>query len=179
MSKEGYLRVFKAGLIVLAVSILLQSGCGYNLVGRGGSFPQGVEKIAVLPFRNRTDRFGLEGEASSIFIQEIMATGKVKIADMESADAWFEGTLTEYNTNPIAFTVQREILERRLTITARIDFFLKNGKEPFFSEKGLKGTAEYPVSGNLSEDSQAEREAESRALEELAAGVISRIIEGF
>lgn len=166
-------------LLPLLLIVVCQGSCGYHLVGRGGAFPQGVRTVAVSTFRNRTDRYGLEGEASSVFVQEILATGKVLITGIEEADAWFEGVLNGYSSEPIAYNNEGDILERRVRIAATVEFYIKGEKEAFFSEKGLAGRAEYVLTGNLVEDSQAERDAESRALEDLAAKVISRIIEGF
>ncbi len=163
----------------LAVVILLLSSCGYQLVGRGGTFPEGVEKVAVKPFKNQTDRSRLEGEASDIFVKELITIGKVTIVDIKDADAWFEGVLRRYDKAPISYGADQEILERRVVITAEVTFQVKGEEEPFYYEETVRGKAEYRVTDDLALDDQSEREAALEALADLASRVISEITEGF
>ena len=165
--------------ISLTVAVTLTAACGYQLVGKGGTFPAGVEKVAVKPFRNSTERSRLEGEAENIFIQELISTGKVTITSLDDADAWFEGVLTSYENNPISFTASEEILERRILIRASIGFFIRGDEGAFFYKEGARGRAEYEVSQVLALDIEREGEAALRALNDLAGRVINTITEGF
>jgi hypothetical protein len=165
--------------ISLAVIVAMTTTCGYQLVGKGGTFPAGVEKVAVKPFKNSTERSRLEGEAENIFIQELISTGKVTITSLDDADAWFEGVLTSYDNTPISFTASEEILERRIIILASVGFFIRGDEEPFFYKETARGRAEYEVSNILSVDNERESEAALRALNDLAGRVINTITEGF
>ncbi len=164
---------------ILAAAAFLAGACGYHLVGRGGSFPAGVRNIAVASFKNRTERYGLEGEVAAAFVQRVLSTGKVKMISLPEADAWFDGVITGYETKPMAYTSKREVTERRVVITAKVEFHVKGEAASFYTGEGLTGRADYTVIGELSQDADAERRATGEALTDLADNVISRVLEGF
>jgi hypothetical protein len=164
-----------AARIVVAVGIVLtgQQGCGYHLVGTGGG------TVAVTTFRNATSQYGLEGETSAAFIRALQSSGKVSLADRDRADAWFEGTISGYVNNPISYTAQREVVERRVLVTMAVNFYVRGQDKPFFTEPGMVSRAEYQVTGSVVRDSEQERAAARRAIDDLATRVVSRLVEGF
>jgi outer membrane lipopolysaccharide assembly protein LptE/RlpB len=168
-----------ARFIVTAVLLVVTASCGYSLIGRGGGLPKGVEKISVSSFRNTTDQYGLEAEATEAFIQELMRNGSARIVKPGEAEARLEGALLAFDNSPVAYTSRGVIVERRVTITARVEFYVTGNEKPFFSEEKGMGWAEYPVSESLVRDTQGEREAARRALADLAQKVVSRLVEGF
>jgi hypothetical protein len=165
-----------AGAVLLLGAI---AGCGYALVGVGGSFPQGVAKVAVASFKNRTDHYGLESQMSTALVQRIMSTGKVKVGTLTEADARFEGIITGYASDPIAYTASRVITQRRVTVTATVEFRVKGAATPTYSEEGITGKAEFDVTGSLTRDSEAEKAAAVKALADLADKAVSSVVEGF
>ncbi len=171
-------RVWLCRLLLLP-ALMLASGCGYALVGKGGSFPQGVATVSVSAFKNRTDHYGLESQIATALVERIQSTGKVKIGSAAAADAHFEGILTGYASDPIAYNAQRVITQRRVTTTAKVEFWVKGETKAFYSEEGITGKADFAVTGSLARDSASEKEAAAKALADLADKVVSSVVEGF
>jgi hypothetical protein len=170
-------RIARVAAALLLPAVL--AGCGYALVGKGGSFPQGVAKVAVAAFKNRTARMGLESQISTALVQRIMSTGKVKVSTLDEADARFEGAITGYASDAIAYTAQRVITQRRVTVTATVEFRVKGEATPSYTEEGITGKAEFDVTGSLTRDSEAEKAATVKALADLADKAVSAVVEGF
>lgn len=167
----------------LAAALLLASlaawSCGYRLVGKGGTFPEGVARVAVPPFKNTTTKPGLETELAAVLSRKVLETGKVSLAEAGEGDATFRGSITAYLNKALAYNAQGDITERRVTVTATVEFLVRGKEEPLFSQAGVTGKGEYRVSGSLAVDASREKEALREAVEELADKVVSLVMEGF
>lgn len=165
--------------LLIVPAVILASSCGYHLVGHGGRFPAGVDRVAVPIFENATKDKQISRRLTNHFIRELMATGKVKVVSSGEAQAVVRGMVTRYEIDPISFDVDRRATENRLLVATDVDLFLKGESEPIFSEKGVTRYAEYPVSETLSELQKEEELAVEDVSRELSQKIITLMTEGF
>ena len=98
----------KGLLTVLAGAALLLTSCGYNLVGRGGQFPAGVDKVSVPIFANETRDTEIARRLTNSFIAELVTSGRVQVVSEGEAEARILGAVTRYEIEPITFDVTRK-----------------------------------------------------------------------
>ncbi len=165
--------------LLIVPAVILAGSCGYHLVGHGGRFPAGVDRVAVPIFENATKDKQIARRLTNHFIRELMATGKVKVVSSSEAQAELRGRVTRYEIDPISFDVDRKTTENRLLVATDVDLFLKGESEPIFSEKGVTRYAEYPVSENLAELQREEELAVVDVSRELSQKIITLMTEGF
>lgn len=163
---------------VAAVALLLAS-CGYNLVGRGGQFPAGVEKVAVPIFANETKNPEIARRLTNSFIEELLATGKVMVVDPDEAQAVIQGTVTRFAVVPITFDSDRKTTENRMEVFTDVSLFLAGETEPLFEQKGVSRYFEYPVPEDLALQQKEEDIAYRDISRELSQTIISIMTVGF
>jgi outer membrane lipopolysaccharide assembly protein LptE/RlpB len=165
-------------LLIVPVAIIASS-CGYHLVGHGGQFPAGVDRVTVPIFENATKDNQIARRLTNHFIRELMATGKVKVVSSGEAQAVVRGKVMRYEIEPITFDVNRRATENRLLVATDVGLFLKGESEPVFSEAGVTRYAEYPVSETLAELQKEEERAVEDVSLELSRKIITLMTEGF
>ena len=82
--------------VLLAACISLSTGalasCNYSF--RGGSFPEHVRTVAILPFENETTRLELTQEVYDAMLRNLPGALGVTSAAEENADAVVSGVIT-------------------------------------------------------------------------------------
>ena len=61
--------------LLIVPAVVIASSCGYHLVGHGGQFPAGVDRVTVPIFENATKDKVIARRLTNHFIRELMATG--------------------------------------------------------------------------------------------------------
>ena len=163
---------------VAAIALFLSS-CGYNLVGRGGRFPAGVEKVAVPIFANETKNTEIARRLTNAFIEELLASGKVMVVEDDEAEAVVRGTVTRFAVVPITFDTDRKTTENRMEVYADVSLILTGETEPVFEQKGVSRFFEYPVPEDLALQQREEDIAYRDISRELSQTIISMMAEGF
>jgi outer membrane lipopolysaccharide assembly protein LptE/RlpB len=164
---------------LIAPAVILAASCGYHLVGHGGQFPAGVDRVAVPIFQNATKEKEIARRLTNHFIRELLATGKVKVVSSAEAQAEIRGRVTRYEIEPISFDVDRNATENRLLVATDVALFLNGESAPVFSEEGVTRYAEYPVSEDLTLLRKEEELAVEDVSRELSQKIITLMTEGF
>ena len=88
--------------LLILLTILSSTGCGYRLAGRGDLIPATVKTIAVQPFGNATPKYKLARLLPSDISREFIARTRYRlIDDANQADAVLTGTLVNFSAYPI------------------------------------------------------------------------------
>lgn len=153
------------------ISASVMGSCNYSL--RGGSFPDHIQTIAVLPFENETTRLELTQELFDAMSRDLPRALGVQSAAPEVADAVVEGTITGYqlttpNYRPAAGGDRAEVLQRQVSIAIRVEIIDRIENVILFEGASLRGEGQYL------EQSQSEEEGKVEALETL----VQRIVDG-
>ncbi|HZD06110.1 MAG TPA: LptE family protein [Longimicrobiales bacterium] len=152
-------------------AILLGSGCNYSL--RGGSFPEHIRTIAVLPFENETTRLELTQELFDVMSRELPPALGVQTAAPENADAVVQGTITSYDLSTPNYRAgaggdRAEVLQRQVTIAVSVEIVDRVENVILFESTALRGQGQYL------EQSETEDDGKQEAIEIM----VQRIVDG-
>jgi hypothetical protein len=130
-------------------------------------------------FTNSTSRFELDVKLTRSVIDELVARGKVDIADdRQTADAVLVGEITAFRVNPIAFSGTATADRYNITIVAKITLTDLVEDQVFYSNPSFVYKKEYEV-----EEGADFETVESEAIEEVsgnfARSLVIMILEGF
>ena len=105
------------------LSTVLMSSCNYSF--RGGSFPDHIRTLAILPFENETGLFEITQEIHQFLLREVPRGLGVNQGAEENADAILRGTISRYNLNTPLYRAGEtgggpEVLQRQRVILAAV-----------------------------------------------------------
>lgn len=169
------------GLCVLLVS----SGCGYSLAGRGSFLPAYIKTIGVPPFVNRTQIFNLETLLTQKVRSEFIGRGKYQILPQNSGvDALLTGEVTAVTSVPVSFSANQVASRYAITMTARVELRDLRENKVLWENPAVMFRQEHEAtSGRSNTDPVAFFQQDAGALErmssEFARTIVSAILEAF
>jgi outer membrane lipopolysaccharide assembly protein LptE/RlpB len=167
------------GLGPLFAALLLLTGCGYHLPGRGGNLPSEVQSLYIELFSNRTAEPFLENSITDSMITRFARIRPLRMVEKRDiADAVLSGVVTAYSTSPISYDRNDVITEYRSTMTIAVT--LRQAADDRILWKGsIDWSEEYPA--NLDKGVQEDNEAAAIAVivDHLAQELYFRIMENF
>ncbi len=109
--------------LLLGVSFLSLSGCGYALVGRGSNLPPDIKNVYLRPLENRTPRSQVEQALTRAIADELVQRQRFSVIGApEGADAEISGAVVAYGATPVTFDAEGRATEYEIAITAQIVF---------------------------------------------------------
>ncbi len=164
--------------LAVALIALSLAGCGYRLAG-GGSLPEHIKILVIVPFENRTTRPEIEQRVTEEVARQFSKRGRYRIVtDRTSADAILDGAITDYRTIPVEFGDDALATRVEAAVTLQATLRDLTTDSVLWSQDGLVFREQYDVKS--SEDIS---DREILALDEIARGVagalVSSILEGF
>jgi len=164
----------------LVVSLLTLEGCGYALVGRGGSVDPAIKRIGVPLFRDTTGRTGLNQKITQKVIEELLKRGRFDVVqEAAGVDAVVDGELTAYASKPVSFSATQQTTQvgrYQITLTARVKFTKAGAPAPLWETSALTQQDEYDVGDN---PAIYEERALERLLTALAKNIVTNMFEAF
>ena len=164
----------------LALFAALTAGCGYHLAGTGTFLPKNIKTIAVAPFENKTARPEIEVRTTEAVARELSRHGGYKIVtDKTKADAYLEGTVTDFRTTPVQFNAEGRATRLETAVVLRASLRDLASGEILWSQANLLFRDQYDV-----QQQEANYfDLETTALDALARGaaeaLVASITEGF
>jgi TolB-like protein len=181
---------FLACWIALLAAAGPMFGCGYKLAGANTFLPERIRAIGVAPFENRTRRPEIDQRLTEQVAREFSKRGEYSVVtDTEEADAWLEGAVADFRTQPVQFNEQGRAT--RLETVVRIEATLRDlgTGEILWNQSSLVFREQYDVSEQeteLSPGGTADEpffDRETLALDQIARGaagaLVTSILEGF
>jgi outer membrane lipopolysaccharide assembly protein LptE/RlpB len=166
-------------ILILTFICLFFLQCGYHLRGTGSFLPPHIKRVNIPMFKNLTTRFELDLKLTHSVIDELVARGKVEIAeDTKNADAVLIGEIVSFRALPIA--VSREASADRYNIIVVTRITLKDlvNQKIIFSNPNFRYLEVYEVPEG--EDFETvESEALDKIAEKFARSLVTNILEGF
>lgn len=179
-----------AAVALAAASLGFLPGCGYKLAGANTFLPERIRAIGVAPFENRTRRPEIDQRLTEQVAREFSSRGKYKVVTRtEDADAWLEGAVADFRTQPVQFNEQGRAT--RLETVVRIEATLRDlgTGEILWNQTSLTFREQYDVSEQetaISPGGSADEpffDRETLALDQIARGaagaLVTSILEGF
>ncbi len=108
---------------IAAIVISLLGGCTVKYSFTGASIPPDAKTVFVADFKNMAPLVNpsLSNDLTEALKDKFVKQTTLKLGD-ENADLYFEGTITNYNTQPIDIKSDDIAAQNRLTITVKVKF---------------------------------------------------------
>jgi hypothetical protein len=174
--------MIRSAALVL-VAVLLSSGCGYSLAGRGSFLPAHIRTIAVPLFVNNSSVFDVERRITERVVSELLGRGRYKVVTgNEPRDAVLEGTIASITMVPAATNSQRLGTRMAIVMTASVQFRDLKDNKVLWSNPAMQFREEYDIPGTVTDPNAffgQDVNALERMASEFARTLISAILEAF
>ena len=169
----------KRTIIVFAAALTLAACAGSDILYKPAQqkLPQHIKLIAVRPFTNKTQQFGLEEKITLKVIDEFLKNGEYTIAQESAAQGVIVGEINHYILTPIQYDANMVPTVYKLNVIAGLRFLDRNENRYLWEEPALQATKIYSASnlpGGLTEE-----QAREALWEILAKDVVLRTVSGF
>ena len=165
------------GLIICCV--LLAGGCGYRFSGQG-VFPDGVERIFIGVFENRTTKTGIERVVTNQIVFEFTRQRERSLASSEEeADAVLKGVIKRIRTDTLSRVGTEVASEREVIMTIDVRLVKQGGKEVLWAAKGITDRQAFDVAETKLQTDQNESLALARLSERMSERIFSRLTNDF
>ena len=132
--------------VLMVLTALLLTGCGYGLGGQRGSFAPGVQTVFVDVFMNKTSEANADSIFRIAFNNQVVQNGHFKLAlSPGEADAIFRGTILSLQSSPLAYQTSNLSAEDRITVTLEISFEERESGRAIWANSAFIGTVDYRV----------------------------------
>ncbi|HNW44690.1 MAG TPA: LPS assembly lipoprotein LptE [Elusimicrobiales bacterium] len=139
--------------------------------------PQHIKRIAVRPFTNKTQQFGLEEKITLKVVDEFLKNGEYTLAQESAAQGVIVGEINRYILTPIQYDINLVPTVYKLNVIASLRFLDRNENRYLWEEPALQVTKMYSAAnlpGGLSEE-----QARETLWEILAKDIVLRTVSGF
>ena len=139
--------------------------------------PQHIKRIAVRPFTNKTQQFGLEEKITLKVIDEFLKNGEYTVSQESAAQGVIVGEINHYILTPIQYDVNLVPTVYKLNVIAGLRFLDRNENRYLWEEPALQVTKMYSAAnlpGGLTEE-----QARETLWEILAKDIVLRTVSGF
>ena len=184
MSQAASRRIFqrhlnwtRAGLSALLFSL---TGCAkyyYNPAPQ--VLPQYIRKIAIRPFANHTQQYGLEDKLTLAVQDEMNRDGRFQITTEDQADGVLIGDITKYIVEPLSYDSNHVPNQYKLWIIVNIAFYDKVKNQTLWAEPNMNGQLTYYVESSGLPGAHSEEEARQTIWDQLSRDITTRTLEGF
>jgi outer membrane lipopolysaccharide assembly protein LptE/RlpB len=163
--------------LILLCSVFF-CACGYRFAG-SGEFPEGVKKIFIEVFENRTSKIGIERVVTNQIVFEFTRQRESGLAGSpDDADAVLKGVVTGISTRTISRIGTEVANEREVFLTVNLKL-IKRGGEIVWAADGLSDQEAFDVTENKLETDRNESLAVARLSERMSERIFSRLTENF
>ena len=171
-------------LVVIAAAIMVQSGCGYSLAGRGSFLPAYIKRIGVPQFTNNTAVFELDRQVTERVRSEFIGRGKWTIVpETTGVDGLLTGVITAVSLTPVAFNQSQQATRYALTLSASVEFKDMRTNAVLWSNPAMQYREEFPLNPTSAVDTATflgqDINARERMANEFARALVSSILEAF
>lgn len=166
-------------VLIAAVIGLAACGTSSDIIYRPAEqkLPEHIKRIAVRPFANRTQQFGLEEKITLKVIDEFLKNGEYTIAPENAAQGVIVGEISHYILTPIQYDVNLVPTVYKLNVIAGVRLLDKDFNRYLWEEPALQVTKMYSAAnlpGGLTEE-----QAREALWEILAKDIVLRTVSGF
>ena len=136
-----------------------------------------IKRIAVRPFANKTQQFGLEEKITLKVIDEFLKNGEYLVSPENAAQGVIVGEISHYILTPIQYDVNLVPTVYKLNVIAGLRLLDREQNRYLWEEPALQVTKMYSAAnlpGGLTEE-----QAREALWEILAKDVVLRTVKGF
>lgn len=169
---------FGVTLLGLLLVAMLLTSCGYRLQGQS-RLPEGIARIAILPFANQSYETGLENDLYDALVDEFARSHNLLLAAPENADLILRGTIKSVDSNSISYSPDDRTYEYRVAMVLDVVFERVADQSVFQRKTGLREVDEYKTSSEPLLVDRRRREALRRLSRVLAENIHDGLFRNF
>jgi len=169
----------RAVLLACSVVCLLAAGCGYHRAGINNPQLDGISRIAIPYFKNKTFEPEAERVFTHAFVNEFIKSRRLKVVPEPEADLVLRGTIRKLIEDTIAYNRDDKALEYRMDVVLDIQLERRATGEVIWKRKNMRHSEEFPVGDDIVLSEAAKRAALERLAADLAERIHDSIIQGF
>jgi Lipopolysaccharide-assembly len=175
----------RLSLVALALAVLVQSGCGYSLAGRGSFLPAYIKRIGIPLFTNSTTVFDLDRKVTDKVRSEFIGRGKwTVVPDQTGVDGVLVGTITGVSLTPVAFNNQQQATRYALAMTGSVEFKDLQTNKVLWSNPSMAYREEFDVPSSrdtldVTTYFGQDTNALDRLTSEFSRALVSALLEAF
>ena len=155
----------------------LVAGCGYHLEG-GGYINEGVTRVAVDVFENKSSEARAGMSFTNHLIQEIQTKTDTAVVDSDKATRKITGIVNAITFSALSRVSTETVVERRVTALVDVQLTGPDG-EILWSVKNLSSKESYAVDPNKVDDEANKRAAVEKIALRSAERVVSQMMTNF
>src|SRR5438876_6652440 len=110
-------KIFFTGVLP---AMLTLTACGKYFYSAPPALPPYMHKIAVRPFSNHTQQYGLEDKLTLAVQAEFNRDGRYQITNESQADGVVRGDITHYVLTPLSYDANHVPTEYKLSIEVEV-----------------------------------------------------------
>lgn len=169
----------KLFLTGLTLSSLFLGGCAIGFGHNAAvTLPPYIHKLAVRPFSNHTQQYGLEDKLTLAVQAELNRDGRYQVTTENQADGVIIGDITKYILEPLSYDANHVPTEYKLWIDTTISFLDKSTGQISWQEPEMYGELRYFVASSGFAGAMTEDDARTTIFDELSRDIVTRTIEG-
>ncbi len=161
----------------LTLLAAVAGGCGYRFSG-SGEMPEGIRRIAIEIFDNRTGETGIESIITNDVINEFTRNPVAEVTGKEDAEAVLTGVIRTARIRSISHRSVYATAEREITIVVDVSLTTPAGKI-VWSASGIDASADYAVSDEKIITSQNKKSAVADLSGKLAQRIFYAMTDRF
>ena len=171
-------------IALLLLALLVHSGCGYSLAGRGSFLPAYIKRIGVPMFVNNTAVFDLDRQVTERVRSEFIGRGKYAIvADATGVDGLLTGVISSVSLSPVAFNQAQQATRYALVLSASVEFKDMHTNKVIWTNPSMQYREEFALNPTSAVDTNTflgqDINARERMANEFARALVSAILEAF
>ncbi len=164
-------KVFLYGAIIG----LFFSACGvYSFSGSG--LPSHIKTVAVPPFGNQTEEYGIRENLTDAIIERLVTDGRLKVASKETADSILSGQVVDYRHQAYTYDKSENVQEYIVRIYVDVTYEDAKKRKTIWQEERVEGWGTYDVQAESPEDEETGRQ---RAIAKLAEDIVNKAVAGW
>ena len=133
--------------LLVILSVILMTGCGYRMVGKETHVPPGLNSIAIPTFVNKTYEPGIEAPLTRAFLGELIQDRRLKVVDRTEADSVLEGVIKYFRIYSVSYDQSGLATEYQTAVVIDLTLKKRTG-EILWKENNLSETRWYKASSN-------------------------------
>jgi hypothetical protein len=171
-----------SSIVLVLLSLLLLSSCGYRFTSVGGIVPEDTKTIAIPAFINGTAEPYVDVEVTKAVVNEFLTDGRLKVVSAETADLVLNGKVTKFDMTPSAYSTDNYVQSYTVSIGLNVTVEDVKTHKLILQNTGIGSVfnASYGVSiGDITVTKIAKEAALKNASRDVASTLRSRLLDGF
>jgi hypothetical protein len=171
--------VFLAPCCLLLVPLFMGACVGPDVSYRPASqiLPSHIKALAVRPFVNKTQQFGLEDRLTRRTVDEFLRDGEFPIKPEDQADGVLIGEITRYILTPIQYDAALVPTSYKLTVIVNLQVLDRTTNTYLWTEPNF--VVDQIFAASTRPGGMTELQAQYALWDVFSRNIVSRVIQGF